>query len=232
MAIIIMGCVALAFLAANRTLLKNRRFYLSGALLLLGVIVISITYLYPYALLRVEGGYKRSMADYLQYFAQPMQYLDTGSAPLLKWIKTPRSRFTETFLFPGTVLSLLFLASLAYKYVSLFKRSPFATISGHLAAIQLLFWVIFWSVILIHACLGPVALLQGISPFLYHLAFLLILCAIAGLLAPGTSAQPSRLLLAGLAASRYRRISRLRIPGSNTQLPCRRRPWATSREKW
>jgi len=201
MAIIVMGCVSLSCLAADRTLLKNRQFYLSGALLLFGVIAISIIYLYPYALLRIEGGYKRSMADYLQYFAQPMQYLDSSSAPLLKWLKIPHSRFTETFLFPGTVLSLLFLGSLVYRGAVFLRRSPFTRISGYLGATELLFWAIFWSVILVHAYLGPVAWLKPLDPFLYHLAFLLILCSIAGLFVPATSTHPSRFLLAGLAAA-------------------------------
>jgi hypothetical protein len=201
MAIIIMVFVALAFLAADRSLLRNRQFYLTGALLLFGVIVISMMYLYPYALLRVQGGYQRSMTDYLKYFAQPMQFLDTGCTTLLQWIKIPRARFTETFLFPGTVLSLLFLISLMYRGIDFVGRSAFTSISGQLAASRFLFWTIFWSVILIHAFRGPVACLQWFTPYLYHIAFFLILCSIAGLFFPETSKNPSRILLTGLATA-------------------------------
>lgn len=201
MAIIIMVFVSLAFLAADRSLLRNRKFYLTGALLLFGVIAISMIYLYPYALLRIEGGYQRSMTDYLKYFAQPMQFLDTGCTTLLQWIKIPRTRFTETFLFPGTVLSLLFVISLIYRGIDFVRHSAFASISGRLAASRFLFWTIFWSVILIHAFRGPVACLQWFTPYLYHIAFFLILCSIAGLFFPETLENPSRILLTGLATA-------------------------------
>lgn len=201
MAIIIMVFVSLAFLAADRSLLRNRKFYLTGAFLLFGVIVISMIYLYPYALLRIEGGYQRSMTDYLKYFAQPMQFLDTGCTTLLRWIKIPRTRFTETFLFPGTVLSLLFLISLIYRGIDFIRRQAFTNISGQLAASRSLFWTIFWSVILIHAFRGPVACLQWFTPYLYHIAFFLILCSIAGLFFPETSENTSRILLTGLATA-------------------------------
>lgn len=201
MAIIVMAFVSLASLAADRTLLRNRKFYLTGGLLLFGVTAISIIYLYPYALLRIQGGYHRTMADYLKYFAQPMQYLDTGCAPLFRWATISRVRFTETFLFPGTVLSLLFLASLAYRSVGFLRHGPLTKISGYIVATKLLFWVIFWSVILTHAFQGPVAWLQWLNPLLYHIAFLLILCSITGLFFPDPSATPSRLLLTGLATA-------------------------------
>ncbi len=201
MAIIIMVFIFLAFIAGDRSLLRNRKFYLSGCLIAVGVLVISITYLYPYALLRMQGGYQRSITDYLKYFAQPMQYLDTTSAALLHWVKTPRPRFTETFLFPGTALSLLTLIFLAYKARLFFSSSSSTKIIAQAISVaKVALWAFFWSVILIHAFRGSVAWLTPVDPYLYHVAFALILLSIAGLFCLEDN-HPTTLVLAGLSAA-------------------------------
>jgi hypothetical protein len=202
MAIIIMVFVSLAFLAGDRTMLRNRKFYLSGGLLVSGVFAVSCIYLYPYALLRIQGGYQRSTADYLKYFAQPMQYLDTGCTAFLKWMSIPTPRFTETFLFPGTVLSILILIFLVYQCVVFCKRYTFLRKTVRcIAMLQFLLWIIFWSVILLHAYRGRVAWLQWFDPFLYHLAVLLILLSILRLFFLEDSERTPGALLGGLAAA-------------------------------
>ncbi len=202
MAIIIMVFIFTAFLAADRSLWRDRKFYLSGMLIAVGVLVISAVYLYPYALLRIQGGYQRSTSDYLKYFAQPMQYLDTSSAALLRWINIPRPRFTETFLFPGTVLSLLVFVLLVYKAIQFCKNyssltKPIRYISGA----KFLLWFLFWTCILIHAYQGPVIWLKPFDPFLYYIAFSLILLYLAGLFFQQGKNQTPRILLAGLATA-------------------------------
>jgi hypothetical protein len=202
MAIIIMVFVSVAFLAGDRTILRNRKFYFSGVLLVFGVLAVSCIYLYPYALLRIQGGYQRSTADYLKYFAQPMQYLDTGCATLLKWIKIPHPRFTETFLFPGTVLSLLALGFLAYRIIAFYKKYPsLRKTTRYIGILKFLLWILFWSVILLHAYLGRIVWLQWFDPYLYHVAFSLILLSIVGLFFPEDTERTQGVLLAGLSAA-------------------------------
>ena len=202
MAIIIMVFVSLAFLASDRTLLRNRKFYHSGGLLVFGTLAISCIYLYPYALLRIQGGYQRSTADYLKYFAQPMQYLDTGCAAFLNWIKIPAPRFTETFLFPGTVLSILTLVFLVYRIVVFYKQyNSLRKATRYVAILIFLLWAIFWSVVLLHTYLGRVVWLQWFDPYLYHIAFLLIFLYIIKLFFLEGTERMQGVFLGGLSAA-------------------------------
>jgi hypothetical protein len=202
MAIIIMAFIFLAFLASDRSLLSNRKFYLSSALIAFGVLAISVIYLYPYALLRIQGGYQRSSADYLKYFAQPMQYLDTGSAALLRWLKIPRPRFTETFLFPGTALCILVLVFFIHKVRQFhINYSSLGKVTRYISGAKFLFWFLFWSAILVHAYRGPVPWLKPFDPLLYYIAFALILLSITGLFFQEKRNQTPQVLLAGLSAA-------------------------------
>jgi hypothetical protein len=202
MAIIIMVFVSVAFLANDRSLWCNRKFYLSGGLIVFGTLSISLIYLYPYALLRIQGGYQRSTADYLKYFAQPMQYLDTACAAFLKWIKIPPPRFTETFLFPGTILSLLVSFFLIYKIIRYFQRNPAVPgATRYIGAMKFGLWTVFWSIILLHAYLGPVSWLTSIDPYIYHLSLSLIFLSIGALFFVDDSQKTTPILLAGLSAA-------------------------------
>jgi hypothetical protein len=202
MSIIIMMFVAIAFLAADRSLWWNRQFYLSGSLLVVGVFTVTCVYLYPYAIMRFQGGYQRTTADYLKYFAQPMQYLDTSCAEFSKWAKIPQPRFAETFLFPGTVLSILFVSYLIHKATRfLHSFGSLVSIFRYLPICKVVLWVVFWSVILLHAYWGPIKWLQPFDRYLYHIAILLVLLYVIGLFFPRKEAPTHELLLAGLSAA-------------------------------
>jgi len=202
MAIIIMLFCFLAYLKNNKSLLQNRRFYLSAILITCGVSIISAIYLYPYALLRIQGGYQRSTADYMKYFAQPIQYLDTGSAALLRWIRIPQHHFAETILFPGTVLSFLVLVFLIYSSVQFIKKYSLLSRAARLIGVgKLILWIIFWSITLIQTYQGPVAWLKPIDPLLYYVAFSLIFLYILGIFFKEETNHSSRIILTGMAVA-------------------------------
>ncbi len=202
MAIIVMMFVFVAFVNHDRSLLRSRGFYVSGGVIIAGVLAISALYLYPYALLHIEGGYERSTADYLKYFAQPMQYLDTGDAALLRWMHVPAPRFTETFLSPGTALALLFLLFLAYRCITFVRRySSLGRPLRYVGIAKFVLWTVFWSVILVQEFYGPVRWLKPYNRYLYEVALLLIALYIAGLFLLDDKQRTPGVLLTGLATA-------------------------------
>jgi hypothetical protein len=202
MAIIVMMFVFVAFVNHDRSLLRSRGFYVSGGVIIAGVLAISALYLYPYALLHIEGGYERSTADYLKYFAQPMQYLDTGDAALLRWMHVPAPRFSETFLSPGTALALLFLLFLAYRCITFVRRySSLGRPLRYVGIAKFVLWTVFWSVILVQEFYGPVRWLKPYNRYLYEVALLLIALYIAGLFLLDDKQRTPGVLLAGLATA-------------------------------
>ncbi len=204
MAIIIMIFVFIAFYVNDRSLRVNRKFYLSGILIVFCSLVISAIFLYPYALLHLQGGYERSIADYLKYFAQPIQYLDTGSAPLLRWIKIPSHHFAETFLFPGTVLCFLVLVFFLFDAFYFLKNySTVKKTSRYIAWAKLLLWFLFWAAVLIqsYSSRASVSWLKPFNPYLYHISFLLIFLYIAGIFFNNNQTLLPRILLTGMATA-------------------------------
>ncbi|MGA8260037.1 MAG: hypothetical protein WB783_07480 [Arenicellales bacterium] len=202
MVVIVILFVFVAILNGKRELLRDRAFYISGAVVAVGVLAISAIYLYPYALLHIEGGYQRSTADYLKYFAQPMQYLDTHDAALLRWIPTPPVRFAETFLSPGTTLGLLFLLFLGWRCsVFVGNYAAMRPAGRYIGVAKFLLWTAFWGAILLQAYLGPVAWLTPFNPWLYYIAFGLIGLYIAGLFFREDGRSAPSVLLAGLATA-------------------------------
>ena len=193
----------LPFLPATERFCATGNSIFPAGLSFSGFVAVSCIYLYPYALLRIQGGYQRSTADYLKYFAQPMQYLDTGCAAFLKWIKIPRPRFTETFLFPGTVLSILALVFLVYRIIAFCKRYPSlrkATryiCDSEIPVMDSSSGPSFCFMRILAAC----AWLQRFDPFLYHIAFSLILLSIVGLFFLEDTEKTQGVLLAGLSAA-------------------------------
>lgn len=202
MAIIIMVFVFVAFLASHRELLRSREFYVSGALLAVGVLVVSAVYLYPYAVLHFEGGYERSTADYLKYFAQPIHYVDTNHSVLTDWIKMPIPRPAETILFPGAVLGLMFLLFLGYRGAGFFERFSSSGKSGSYIAIsKFVLWAVFWSVILVQAYFGQFTWLTPFDQFLYDIALVLIGLYIVGLFVVEDAERSTAVFLAGLCTA-------------------------------
>jgi len=202
MSIIVMLFVFVAFVNYDRSLLRSRDFYVSGGVIIAGVLAISALYLYPYALLHVEGGYERSTVDYLKYFAQPMQYLDTGDAALLRWMRVPAQRFTETFLSPGTALALLFLLFLVYRLITFARTcSSWARPLRYVRIAKFVLWTIFWTIILTQEFYGPVGWLKPYNRYLYEVAVLLIALYIAGLFLLEHEQRTTGVLLAGLGTA-------------------------------
>jgi hypothetical protein len=202
MAIVMMAFVFIAFLAGNTALFRQRTFYVSSVLLLVGCLSVTAIYLHPYALLRIQGGYQRSMADYLHYFAQPMQYLDTQWSVFLKWLKLPQPSFAETHLFPGTVLCLLTLLFLVYDSVHFcrnYKAVP--KIGRWIAAAKAILWLFFWTAILVNTFWEKELWLVSAEPYLHPAAFALIGLYLAGLFFLTDKERASDKLLAALSAA-------------------------------
>jgi hypothetical protein len=107
-----LACVFVVHVVNHRDLLKSRRFYLSGAIMVAGVAAIAAAYLYPYVILRLEGGYVRGLKDFQISHAQALHYLNTQSSFLIYRLFEPPIRWSETYLFPGSVLALLTLTSI------------------------------------------------------------------------------------------------------------------------
>lgn len=104
-------CVFLVYAVKRPSILKNRTFLASAAVV--GVVTPSLLalYLYPYAVLRLEGGFVRSLQQQILYGAQPLTYLlSDGQLFAHEWLKSlvPAKR-SETVLFPGLTVSLLAL---------------------------------------------------------------------------------------------------------------------------
>jgi hypothetical protein len=202
MVIIMMIFLAIAFLASNWKVFRSRQFYLSSLFLITGYLAITVIYLYPYVLLRVKGGYQRSMSDYMQYFAQPMQYLDTRWSSFLKWIWVPTPNFAETHLFPGTVLALLVLVFLVYNGFNFYRSYATIPKAGRwIAAAKSVLWLFFWSMILINAYWEEESWLKPFEPFLYPATCALILLYLAGLFVIPNKERTSAKVLAALSAA-------------------------------
>ncbi len=150
-----LGCILLMRVVRQGDLRRNRRFYLSGAVMLLGVGIIAAAYLYPYVILKMQGGYARGLKDYQISQAQALHYVDTRSAYLIYSLFEPPVRWSETYLFPGSVLALLSLAWMGAGVAGLSRRDPS---TGRLVTLTALgkfgLWTLFWAVIIANAFSG------------------------------------------------------------------------------
>ncbi|MDM8553140.1 hypothetical protein QUF75_00200 [Desulfococcaceae bacterium HSG7] len=201
MAAIMMMFVFTAYVARNRSLLGNKKFYFSICVMVVGISIGCAAYLYPYFILRTQGGYERTVADYLKHHAQPMHYLNTNYAAFInKYISTPRCRFSETFLFPGTALAVLTSVYFLYGIFQYFKRRAYLRFSGLTGASKTCLWFFFWTIVLYHAVYGKVSWLDSFNHLLYWAAFALIGLYGISLFLPAETTEP-RCFLAGLAAS-------------------------------
>lgn len=176
MSVIILCFVFAAFMANHHNLFFARNFWLSLATIVGGVAGVSGVYLYPYALLRIHGGYARTAVDYLKHHAQAMHYLDTHCAALIyPLFTTPRTRTAETYLFPGTVLGILALIFLAARLLRFVRRAQSRRLTENLlAGAKFILWAVFWTTIGVHAFYGRVAWLALFDRWLYTVSFALI----------------------------------------------------------
>jgi hypothetical protein len=198
---LMMMFVFVAYVAQKRSLLRDKMFYLTIGLMLVVIFIGCAAYFYPYIILRAQGGYERTVADYLKHHAQPMQYLNTNCAALLrKFISAPMCRFSETFLFPGTVLAVLTLVYFLHGMVRYFKERAFLRSSGIIGPLRAFLWLFFWTVILTHAVYGVVSWLDPVNHLLYWAAMMLIGLYGINLLLPFETTE-SRFFLSGLSAA-------------------------------
>ena len=184
MASIMLGFIFLAHLSNHRNLIYRRDFQRSLAVIMIGISIIAVVFLYPYALLRLDGGYTRTAADYLKHHAQAMQYLDTRCAALLNSIlPVPRPRWSETYLFPGTVLgilTLMFLTTRLITFVGSMRLTELPTI--FIGGSKAILWFFFWLTILIHAFYGKVSWLAPFDHGLYAISWSIIITYVLGLI--------------------------------------------------
>jgi len=176
MAVIMLGFIFFAYLINHGNLVHQRDFRLSMIVIATGVTLITVVFLYPYVLLRLNGGYTRTAADYLKHHAQAMQYLDTRCAALLNSIfSVPRSRGAETYLFPGTVLGILTLSFLTTRLTTFIGQIRSACRSDiFLGVTKMVLWSFFWLTVVIHAFYGKVGWLTPFDHGLYAISFAII----------------------------------------------------------
>jgi hypothetical protein len=195
-----LACVFVVHVVNHRDMLKSRRFYLSGAIMVAGVAAIAAAYLYPYVILRLEGGYVRGLKDFQISHAQALHYLNTQSSFLIYRLFEPPIRWSETYLFPGRVLALLTQTSIGAG-ASRFPRKGQA--EGRFALVTavagFVLWTLFWAIIIANAYSrefhGLHVLLLPVSLVLLALYGLKILVPSAG----SREAQVIRALAAGAA---------------------------------
>lgn len=192
--------VAVAHLAANRALLRQKKFYLTAALIVAGVLAVSAIYLRPYIQLRIEGGYSRNMQDFMISHAQPLMYLDTRSSALIWHLFTPPRRWSETYLFPGSVLALLSMLYFGHGTICFMRRRTWQhALPAGVGVAKFVLWSGFWAIILANAYFRQFLWVSRSAPLLYPLSLALLITYLGTLLLPGQD-TPQKILAAGLAA--------------------------------
>jgi hypothetical protein len=202
MAAIMLGFILVAYLINHRNLIYRRDFWISMAVIMAGVTVIAIVFLYPYVLLRLDGGYTRTATDYLKHHAQAMQYLDSHCAALLNSIlPIPTPRWSETYLFPGTVLGILTLTFLTTRLINFVGQMRSACLSDiFLTGSKIVLWFFFWFTIVVHAFYGKVSWLTPFDHGLYVISFALIVSYSLGIIWIRSQDQ-NKIIRSGMAAA-------------------------------
>jgi len=202
MAAIILCFISIVYLRNTPDLLHKRQFWVSTSVLAAGCTAIAGIFLYPYVLLRLNGGYTRTTADYLKHHAQAMQYLDTGSSILLRSIfPIPTPRWSETYLFPGTVLCILTLTFLVTRFLSAADRTqPVKKSALVQKGLKFTLWIIFWTTILCHAFHITAPWLPFCDRSLYAISFALLILYAADLLV-WYDGDRNRMILAAMATA-------------------------------
>ncbi len=198
----IMLALVLAAVMLHDRRWRNRRFFTGLGIMVAGVLAVCAVYLYPYAILHGRAGYQRTTADYLKHHAQPMHYLDTRSAVLARALfKTPPTRQSETFLFPGSALGILAITFLAAAVVGLvLRRRRFGRPECWLATAKAVSWGFFWGVVLCHALGFRVPGLRCLDRLLYPLSYLILVLYAVGLWCPERRGRNVQ-ILCGLSAA-------------------------------
>ena len=163
------------------------------------VALTAVFFLYPYVLLKVQGGYARNMNDFMISHAQPLTYLDTRSSALFTHLFTPERRWAETYLFPGSVLAVLsliyFVTQPAFDLGRPGERRWLLT--GIVIA-KVTLWLTFWFIILTSLDSRGLPRLTGIDPLLYPVSLALLALYILRLFVRGDSSGEA-VFVSGLA---------------------------------
>lgn len=192
--------VFLGYLVANRRLLVQKQFYLSAVVMGGLIVVMSAVYLYPYILLRLEGGYSRTSWDYLRYYVEVAHYLSTKFSAFIPGLFDPAYRPVETVMFPGTVLAVL---SVVY-FTSSVVRAPWfvwstARAHGVFLLVKFALWTSFWVLILINFYLYTASWISAINQTLYPIGIALLLLYLLSVCWPRNLSERG-VIVSGMAA--------------------------------
>ncbi len=156
MAALPMLTIFLMHIARNPAQRNNRRLWIhAGVASLLAFAVVAV-FLYPYWILRVEGEFARTSDDLAIHFAQAAHYLVPHSGEVdygLLGINLGRFpvRWSEAIVFPGAVLSILFLTHLGPSIVKGDLRS-LSAVSGFVLG---MLWITMFALILLSPLFNP-----------------------------------------------------------------------------
>ncbi len=194
--------IVVVFLIHHKERVLRKDLIVSTAILVVLTTVIGSIYLYPYAVLRFEGGYVRTISDHAKHFAQPLHYLYTGQSPLLGGLFAPHGwRMVETVLFPGASLCILIAANIAER-TQRFRLDP---ADGGLQRATLLLkfflWSLFWLVVLLNIFLHDRSWVAHWNAMLTPIIVLLALVHLYVLLWPRNGGHPDTVVVALGAAA-------------------------------
>ncbi len=193
-------CMFAAYVANNRDLLRDKRFYWSLGLIGATVAFTAVFFLYPYVLLKVQGGYARNMNDFMISHAQPLMYLDTRSSVLFTHLFTPERRWAETYLFPGSVLAVLSLIYFVTQPAfDMGRPGGRRWLPTSIVIAKVTLWLIFWSIILTSLDSRGLPRLTGMAPWLFPVSLALLALYIFKLFLPSDGSRQT-VFVAGLAA--------------------------------
>jgi len=144
--------IAVVALLRDPTLLKRAQTWIFAGLVAVAVVGVAWVYLEPYLVLRIEGGFVRTLDDYQKHFAQATQYLNPRASQqqytaLGLAVPSFNVRWTEAVAFPGTLLLLLLFVHFFTRVTTVVDRGGVAVTSFNIARGVL--WIAFWGIIIL-----------------------------------------------------------------------------------
>ena len=140
-----MPFVLIAFLVRKPGMLRERRFYATAVTAGVLALLLCGATLYPYFILRSEGGYARDVKQQARSSIQPLSYLRPAKQNLVHRF-APKADLGETTVFPGFALSALACLYWVRRRVA-FRRwrglSPRAQRRQVLAYVRAVLWFVF-----------------------------------------------------------------------------------------
>jgi len=162
-----------AWISSKRKNLWNKNFFALSSQSIFLIIIFSSMFLWPYPVLFSKEGYQRTSTDHAKHHAQPQHYIDVRRSKLSEnVINAPRSRTVETILFPGMILTPLFLAGLIQIILKI--RENYRGKKQIFFYLLACLWVCFWIIILINNSISNKEKLNALNVFLYPIGILLM----------------------------------------------------------